>query len=101
MMTETDWLASIDPMPMLEFLHGKLSDRKMRLFGVACSRRIWDQIDVLGRAAAETAEQFADGLVGSEVLRAARLACKSAGQSAAWYAAASSAVIAARNAALS
>ncbi len=30
-MTEAEWLAATDPMPMLEFLRGKASDRKMRL----------------------------------------------------------------------
>jgi hypothetical protein len=47
------------------------------------------------------AEAYADGLTGADELRAARHACRAAGEGAAWYAAASSATIAARNAALS
>ena len=102
-MTEREWLASLDPMPMLAFLTtiGTPSERKLRLFAVACSRRIWDRIDDLSRAAVETAEQFADGKASADQLRAARLACKSAGDNASWYSAVSNAAIAARNAALS
>jgi hypothetical protein len=100
-MTEREWLTASDPTAMLGELAGRVSDRKLRLFAAACSRRIWDRIDVLGQAAVEVAEAFADGRAGPEELRAARLACRAAGESAAWYAAASSPAVAARNAALS
>jgi hypothetical protein len=102
-MTASEWRACTDPLAMLEELRrtGQGSDRKLRLFAVACSRRLWDWIDELGRAAVSVAERYADGWATPEQLRAARLTCKTAGASAAWYAAASNPSIAARNAALS
>jgi hypothetical protein len=78
-----------------------MSERKLRLFAVACSRRMWAWIDALGHHAVELAENFADGLAGPDEMRAARLACQGASGQAAWYAAATNPAIAARNAARS
>jgi hypothetical protein len=62
-MTEAEWLACTDPTPMLEFLRGKASDRKLRLFAVACCRRIWEWINHEEcRQAILAGEQFADGM---------------------------------------
>jgi hypothetical protein len=61
-MTEARWLAWTDPRPMLEYLRGKASDRKMRLFAVAVVRSVWNDIkSPRSRKAVETAERFADG----------------------------------------
>lgn len=42
-MTESEWLAGEEPDPLLAMLwaSGRRSERKLRLFGVACVRRIW------------------------------------------------------------
>lgn len=100
-MTESEWLACTDPEPMLAFLRNQASARKLRLFAVACSRRVWHRIDDLGRAAVEMAELFADASMTVDQLRMARLACRGAGENAAWYAAASDPWKAAGNAARS
>jgi hypothetical protein len=69
-MTEQEWLAFTDPLPMLECLRGTASARKLRLFEVACCRRVWHLlIDDRSRLAVEAAERFADGLVTEEELR--------------------------------
>ena len=61
-MTETEWQTAVEPHAMLEFLRtrGNVSPRKLRLFAVACSRRVWHLIDPLGHTAIEVAERFAD-----------------------------------------
>ena len=41
-MTGEDWLRCDDLVPMLEYLGRNASDRKLRLFGCACHRRVWD-----------------------------------------------------------
>jgi hypothetical protein len=44
-MTEDEWLACEDPEAMLKFLHGKASQRRLRLFALACFREIWASTD--------------------------------------------------------
>lgn len=60
-MTETEWLESAAPTKMLEFLKGKASDRKLRLFAVACARSCWHLLsDQRSRDAVESGERVAD-----------------------------------------
>jgi hypothetical protein len=66
-MTEAEWLTCAEPAAMLERLKGKVSDRKLRLFGVACCRRIWHLIvHPVSREALEVAQRCADGLASDD-----------------------------------
>ena len=66
-MREAEWLTCADPEPLLRWLRNRPSDRKLRLFAVACCRRLWDQItDDRVRKAIEAAEQHAEGQLPAE-----------------------------------
>jgi hypothetical protein len=61
-MTEAEWLAATDQGAILQLLHGRASERKLRLFACACCRRNWDRLtDDRSRQAVEAAERHADG----------------------------------------
>src|SRR6266542_5433250 len=80
-MDETTWLACADPQPMLAFLRGKASARKLRLFACACCRRIWHFLsDPRALDALQIAELFAEDLVGDADRSAARKAAQQAAQ---------------------
>jgi hypothetical protein len=77
--TEAEWLESADVVGMLKSLGGKTTDRKLRLFGCACCRRVWDSlVEECFRHAVEVAEQFADGLANKRDLATARKVCGAA-----------------------
>ncbi len=77
----SDWMGD-DPRPMIELLHGRASERKLRLFAASCCRRIpasrlcwayqdagvgeydWDKVLTMS-------ERFADGAGSREELQAA------------------------------
>jgi hypothetical protein len=76
-MTEAEWLACTDPTPMLEAVRasGRAKCRRLRLWAVACCRRIWRLLaDERSRKAVEVAEQFADGQASRSERKAARTA---------------------------
>jgi hypothetical protein len=59
-MTEADWLTcSSEPLRFLA-REGRTSDRKLRLFGVACCRWIWNRFTGTSRDAVEVVERYAD-----------------------------------------
>jgi hypothetical protein len=68
-MTEAEWLRCDDPGPMLAFLRGGASERKVRLFACSCCRRVWSLLsDKYSRKALAVAERYADGEVTGEKL---------------------------------
>jgi hypothetical protein len=72
-MTEAEWLACTDLVPMLEFLEAEASDRKLRLFGCACCRQVWESLtEDCFRDAVEVAERFADGKASRKELALAK-----------------------------
>jgi hypothetical protein len=76
-MTEAEWLAATDPQPMLRFLRSRRqgSDRKLRLFAVACCWPLWPWLtETCYQDAVLTAEKYADGLASERALARARAA---------------------------
>src|SRR5262245_7059952 len=74
-MTEAEWLACKSSLVMLDFLSGKISDRKMRLFACACCRSALDRVETRNPKmlpAIEAAERFADREISAEQLWAIR-----------------------------
>jgi hypothetical protein len=74
-MRPAEWPTCTDARRMLEHLTGRgrgrllqtePGRRKLRLFGVACCRRVWHLLDTDCRGAVEVAERFADGAAGED-----------------------------------
>src|SRR4051794_14226933 len=72
-MTEAEWRACTDPRRMLEALRDRASDRKLRLFAVACCRGMGRLLPDRSRHAVDAAERFADGQADEAELHPARL----------------------------
>jgi hypothetical protein len=63
-MTEAQWLTAKDPDPMLTYLEEQSeapTERKARLFAVACCRLVWDLLPPGCRDAIDVIERYADG----------------------------------------
>ncbi len=80
-MTESEFMTSTDPQAMLQSLGvpqrhrseaQKVSDRKLRLFAVACCRSVFPMLaDERSRKAVEVAERYADGEASREEINEA------------------------------
>src|SRR5690349_1285042 len=58
-MTPDEWRTCARPLPMLVFLHQRLTERQQRLFAAACCRRVWHLLeDERSRAAVEATEAY-------------------------------------------
>jgi hypothetical protein len=62
--TESEWLVSTQPVKMMEHLRGHATDRKLRLFSVACCRSEWAVFDPLHHQILERWEGYADEILG-------------------------------------
>ena len=61
-MTEEEWLSPTDPEPMLRYLFGKATERKLRLFTSGCCRRLGVLLKSdTDRSAVEFGERLAEG----------------------------------------
>jgi len=60
-MTEAEWLACADPDPMLVLASVRSRPRKLRLFAVACCRRIWSNLSERSRKTLDFVERDVDG----------------------------------------
>jgi hypothetical protein len=72
-MTEQEWLDCADPDALLAFVFRAASERKLRLFAVACCRRLGPLLSKVGRKAVAAAEAFAESRIGLDKLERANL----------------------------
>ena len=68
-MTEREWLGCADPHPMLEFLRGKATRRKLALWVVSCYRALLPAGSPFG-SAVDVVERYAEGEAGEAELEA-------------------------------
>src|SRR5262245_24739766 len=84
-MTEPEWLVAAHPDVVLGTIPGDVSQRKLRLFGCACCRHVWDRLpDPNSRAVIECAERFADGTASRTELTSAGVRARMPAQAREW-----------------
>ena len=73
-MTEAEWLAASDPMPMLDFIEATTSERRARLIACACCRSVGHFLtDNRSRDVIQAAELYVDGRITSDEFSLAAL----------------------------
>ena len=73
-MDDVEWVTCSHPIMMLEHLRGQASDRKLRLFAIACCHQVRDLLTSNGFGEdLAVVERFADGLATEEELRSVHL----------------------------
>jgi hypothetical protein len=78
-MTERQWLAGSDALPLFRHVAGSASERKLRLFACAAARRVLHMLrQECFRRAVEVSERFADGLADLTDLEGAEMAARHA-----------------------
>ena len=70
-MTEAEWQSCGDPDPMVRALPADHHQRELRLFALACARRVWHLLPPESRDVVEEAERVSEGRDGVEELRPA------------------------------
>jgi hypothetical protein len=70
-MTQAEWQSCRDPELMVRSLAAEKHLRELRLFAVACVRRIWRLLSDAGRAAVDASERFANSRASEQELRQA------------------------------
>jgi hypothetical protein len=60
-MTEQEWFTGSDPTALLDFIQAQASARQLRLFALACCRRIWQRLAATSRQAVKILERCVDG----------------------------------------
>jgi hypothetical protein len=83
-MTEAEWLTCHNPGRMLGFLRDKGSDRKLRLFAVACAHHVWGSLRENYQTTVNIAEQYSDGRATRAQLKTARQAVPSLARQGRW-----------------
>ncbi len=73
-MTDEEWATIRTPDQLPDSFFQAASARKLRLFMVACCRRLWPHLLPAMRAVVEVAERYADGTASDDEAQAARLA---------------------------
>ena len=73
-MDDVEWVRCSHPIMMLEHLRGQASDRKLRLFAVACCLQVGDLLaDDRDGVDLAVVERFADGVASEDELRSVHL----------------------------